>query len=116
MNILYRMYCRMFQTVFKLAIPILPYHDPKILNNVSDIPTELKGAGADNVLIVTDKVLNSLGMLEPLKECLIKHGISFTVYDKTVPNPTVANVEEARDVYLKNGCKALTVLEISSAV
>lgn len=107
MNIFQKMYCRVFQTIFKIAIPILPYREPKIINSISEAPTELEQAGVDNVLIITDKTLHSLGMLEPLKACLSERGIIYTVYDNTVANPTIENVEQARVSYIENGCNGL---------
>ncbi len=36
-----KFYCRVFQGVFRLALPILPYRDPKLLTNIEDIPQAL---------------------------------------------------------------------------
>ena len=35
MNILFKIYCRTYQLCFKLALPILPYRDPKIIDKIS---------------------------------------------------------------------------------
>ncbi len=40
MNIFKKIYCRSFQTVFKIA-PFLPYRKPKIVSALSDIPSVL---------------------------------------------------------------------------
>ena len=42
MNIISKMYCRIFQFCFHLALPILPYREPKIYKNVADIVKLLK--------------------------------------------------------------------------
>lgn len=107
MNPIQKIFCRCFQTVLRLVLPILPYRDPKILNSVEAVPDCLKQKKLTNVLIVTDGYLHLSGMLEPLKKALKKNGISYTVYDEVVPNPTVLNVELARERYLQNGCQAL---------
>lgn len=98
---------RTYQTVFKLAIPILPYRSPAILDSVQKVPEVLQKENAGRVLLVTDRFLNSSGMIEPLKKALEEAGIGCTVYDETVPNPTIENVEAARQLYIKEGCKAL---------
>ena len=116
MNLLKKIYCRAFQTVFKLAIPILPYRDPKILHSVSEAPVELKEKGIDRVLIVTDSVLHKLGMLDGLKAALEKADIRFCIFDGTVSNPTVKNVEEARELYIQNRCRALIGFGGGSAI
>ena len=46
-------------------------------------------------------------MLEPLKKALTESGIRYTIYDEVVANPTVLNVELARERYVQNGCEAL---------
>lgn len=116
MNLLYKFYCRAFQAVFKLAIPLLPYRDPKIVESVSELPAVFIEKGIDRVLIVTDKQLESLGMTTALKNSLAAYGIGYTVYDRTVPNPTIRNVEEARAFYLQNRCSALIGFGGGSAI
>ena len=116
MNRIYQIYCRAFQGVFRLAIPLLPYRDPKILNRVSRIPQELQARKLQSVLIVTDRFLHEMGMLDELKRCLSEQNIRYTVYDRTVPNPTVNNVEEARGLYLHHDCQALIGFGGGSAI
>ncbi len=112
MNPFYKIYCRVFQTIFKLAIPILPYRNPRIINKTADVANELKSNGCNNVLIVTDKTLHELGKIEKLKKALQINNIGYTVYDGTVPNPTVKNVEEAS----KNNCDSLIGFGGGSAI
>lgn len=107
MNPIEKLYCRAFQTGFRIAIPILPYRDPKVLASEQEIAEVLLQKGIASVLIVTDKSLHGLGLLEPLKVALETVKVRYAVYDKTVANPTVANVEEARELYLGNECKAI---------
>ena len=107
MNPLKRIYCRTFQIALKTVLPILPYRDPELLHSVAELPKEFHQKKIQKVLIVTDKWLHSTGMLESLKEALAKENISYVVYDETIPNPTIQNVEEAREYYLVNECQAL---------
>lgn len=105
MNIFKKIYCRIFQTCFHLAIPILPYRDPKILNSIEELPQEFAGRGIKKVLLVTDPVIRGLtGKLETL---LPEAGIECIVYDKTNANPTVSNVNEALAIYVGEKCEAL---------
>ena len=107
MNTLKKIYCRISQTVFWLAIPFLPYSDPKLLDATTDLPTELKRRGIGSVIIVTDKSIHGFGLIEPLKRALEQENIRYVVYDDTVPNPTVDNVEAALALYHANGCQGL---------
>ena len=116
MNFLSRFYCRSFQLVLRLALPILPYRKPRILNRVEEIPGVLREKGITQVMIVTDGFLHLSGMLEPLKAALRTSGIGCTVYDEVVPNPTVLNVELARERYLREGCQGLIGFGGGSAI
>ena len=105
MNIFKKIYCRIFQGCFHLAIPILPYRDPKILNSIEELPQEFASKGIKKVLLVTDPVIRSLtGKLETL---LPENGIECVVYDKTNANPTVSNVDEALALFVGEKCDAL---------
>ncbi|MGM9567311.1 MAG: iron-containing alcohol dehydrogenase, partial [Clostridia bacterium] len=107
MRPLKKIYCRVFQSVFRLVLPILPYRNPEILRRLGDVPPRLKEKNIRRVLMVTDENLRNLGLTAPLEEALWKAGVFCAVYDRTVPNPTVANAEEAREIYLDNGCEAV---------
>lgn len=37
MNLMKKIYCRAFQTVFKVALPFLPYRKPKLLNDMPEL-------------------------------------------------------------------------------
>lgn len=116
MNPLTKIGCRIFQTGLRLVIPILPYRSPKVLSSVQEVPAVLKEKGISRVLLVTDGFLHLSGMLEPLKQALAENGIGCTVYDETVPNPTVWNVEMARERYLADGCQGLIGFGGGSAI
>ncbi|MBQ9832123.1 MAG: iron-containing alcohol dehydrogenase [Clostridia bacterium] len=107
MNIFKKIYCRVFQTVFKIAIPILPYRNPVILNSVQDIPKQLKSKEISCVLLVTDKSIRQLGISTQLESLLKDNNIKCVIYDETVANPTVKNVEDARALYIKNNCRGI---------
>ena len=107
MNIIKRMYCRTFQTVFKLALPILPYREPKILKTDKEIINVLKQNNIGNVMLVTDKGISNLGLTSSLEKELKESKIKVTVYSDTVANPTTKNVEEALKRYKENNCMAL---------
>lgn len=107
MNILKKAYCRAFQFCFKMALPVLPYREPEILEGMQQIAKVLNSKKLDKVLIVTDKGISSLGLLDELKRELENSEISYVIYDDTVPNPTIDNVEEARKIYIENNCQAI---------
>ena len=107
MNISSKIFCRVFQTAFHLALPFLPYREPEIFESTDHIPQLLKEKGIASVLLVTDQGLRSAGVTKHLEELLAEEGVRCAVYDKTRANPTVHNVEEARELYLSEKCQAL---------
>lgn len=42
-----------------------------------------------------------------MKKTLSEHSLPYTIYDKTVANPTTVNVAEALELYHKNGCDVI---------
>ena len=57
MNILKKLWCRTFQLGFRIAQPILPYREPKILNAIEEIPEALAKENINSVLLITDGFL-----------------------------------------------------------
>lgn len=107
MNQLQKVYCRIYQTAFRIAMPVLPYRVPKIFRNITAIPPLLKKCNINNVLLVTDQGLRKAGVTASLEKLLEKSGIRCMVYDKTCANPTVHNVEEARELYVSEKCEGI---------
>ncbi len=107
MNPIKKAYCRICQTVLRLAIPLLPYRKQSILTGIELLPPLFHEKGIQSVLLVTDAGVRTLGLTQHLEELLAREQIVCTVYDKTVANPTTANVEEARPRDLAAGCPAL---------
>ncbi|MBQ8207245.1 MAG: iron-containing alcohol dehydrogenase [Clostridia bacterium] len=107
MNVFKKIYCRAYQIAFHAALPFLPYREPKILSGIEEIPAVLSELGINNVLLVTDQGLRKMNATAELERVLAENGVKCSVYDKTKANPTVENVEEARDTYIKEGCQCL---------
>ena len=107
MNLPKKIYCRTFQTAFKIALPFLPYRKPEISGSVSHIPDILTKNGCDTVLIVTDAGIRKLGLTKGLEETLSHHNIPYFIYDKTNVNPTTENVDEAVAMYTAGNCNAI---------
>ena len=116
MFILKKIGCRIFQTAFRAALPILPYREPKIISALSELGDVLKKEKCRSVLIVTDAGVEKCGLTRPLKDALRESGISYLTYSETRPNPTVANVEAALTLYRCAGCDGLITIGGGSAM
>ncbi len=108
MSTLNNAYCRVFQKVMKVSVNFLDWTPPKVIRGagaVKQLPQLVKSEGLDNVLVVTDKGLMGLHLLDGLFEGLEKEGIKYSVYDEVQPNPTIYNVEDALKIYKDNNCQ-----------
>lgn len=101
---------RVYQKVFKLAMNFMDWSEPQLLEGAGSIlklPEFIKSKGINKVLVVTDKGLMGLNLLDPMFEKLTEVGVDYVVYDGVQPNPTIPNIEDCKDMYVKNGCKGI---------
>ena len=74
----------------------LPWREPELLHgpgSLEGLAGKVKSLGIGRVLIITDRDIAKLGLLDVLLVGLNALGIKYLVYDKTVANPTIDNVE-----------------------
>lgn len=116
MNFLKHAYCRIYQTAFRAAIPFLPYREPAILHRCEELADILTKEHIENLMVVTDAGIVKCGLTEKLCSVLDESHISYCIYDRTAPNPTVKNVEEAFSLYKEHGCQALIAIGGGSAM
>lgn len=78
--------------------------------SAEQIPARLQIIGGTKPLVVTDQGIVAVGILKQVTDILDSVGMKYSVYDKTVPNPTDKNVEAAFEVYKKENCDSLITL------
>jgi len=110
MSVFYHAYCRVYQQAFRLAANFLPWRRPEILEDAGELVGLLKGKEASRILLVTDAGILRVGLDRELVKTLESGGIAVVCYGDTEPNPTIANIEEARALYLEQDCQALIAL------
>ncbi len=116
MNVIEAIYCRLFQFCFRLAMPFLPYREPKRLSKLEEIVPELNAKGLTKTLVVTDPGLRQTPAFARLLTILDVGNISVTLYDRTCANPTTQNVEEAKGLYRAENCQAIIAFGGGSAM
>ncbi len=107
---MYKAYCRAYQKTFKLASRFFKWRTPELLegeNSLLALPALVKEKGLRRVLVVTDQGIAALGLMNPLLEGLKVQQVDVAVYDRTVPNPTIDNIEEAYSLYKQYLCEAI---------
>lgn len=105
-----KMYCRIYQAVFKIGMYLIPWGMPETLEgpgSVKKLPELIKEKGYSKVLVVTDKVLMDLGLPKGMLEAMDEGGIEYVIYDGVQPNPTDRNVNEGLKLFKENGCQAM---------
>ncbi|MCD6585635.1 MAG: iron-containing alcohol dehydrogenase [Desulfobacteraceae bacterium] len=98
------------QRVMKTASKILPFPIPVLLTgpgSVKKLAENIKVRRLKNVLVVTDKILMDLKLLDGLFDSLHENEVKYVVYDEVEPNPTIESVENGRKVYQKNKCDGI---------
>ena len=66
--------------------------------------TDIAKLGFKKALVVTDVVLNQVGLVGSVTEKLGEQGIESVVFDGTQPNPTCGNVEAGLKLLQENDC------------
>ena len=101
---------RTYQSVFKIAMFAFDWSEPETLEGpgaIRKLPEFIKSKGVNKVLVVTDKGLMGIHLLDSLFEEMTKAGVEYVVYDGTEPNPSIENIEDARQLYVDNNCEGL---------
>ena len=101
---------RINQKILKLGLCFMNWKEPTVFDGegaVLQLPAFIKEKGINRVLIVTDKGLMSLHLLDPLFLELQKQGIYYVVYDDVQPNPTIPNIECCKDAYINHKCQGI---------
>ncbi|MFX1497876.1 MAG: iron-containing alcohol dehydrogenase [Promethearchaeota archaeon] len=83
---------------------------PKVLagpGNIKNLYKELKSEGVGKPLIVTDKGLTKIKLLDGMLRTFEENNIEFIVFDDVAPNPTITMVESAKNTYLENRCDCI---------
>lgn len=110
MSKLFNAYCRVYQKALYAGTFFLDWTKPEVIKGagaVKNLPAAVKERGLKKVLIVTDKGLMSLNLLDSLFEELKNASIDYVVFDKVQPNPTIDNIEDAVELYLENSCQGI---------
>lgn len=97
-------------------MPILPYREPKVVSSCSALSDVFVKEKAKSVLVITDAGIVKNNLVAPLEAVLQQNKVKYAIYDKTQPNPTVKNVEDALVLYRQNKCDTLIAIGGGSAM
>ena len=88
----------------------------------SELATEIKARGFKKALLVSDKVLDSCGVLKKVKDVLDGAGISYDTFLDIKQNPTIKNCKDGLAKYNESGADFLiavgggSVMDVAKAI
>ncbi|BDR15012.1 L-threonine dehydrogenase [Vibrio sp. STUT-A11] len=71
---------------------------------LKDAADSIQSQGFKKGLIVTDKILNQIGVVEQVQGLLNERSVATVVFDGTQPNPTINNVNDGLALLKQNEC------------
>ncbi|HHV13636.1 MAG TPA: iron-containing alcohol dehydrogenase [Clostridiales bacterium] len=107
---MYKVYCRLYQKGLKIAAYFLKWREPELIqgkNSILQLSGYLKKQHISRVLLVTDHQILSIGLMDSMLRDFKEKKIHAVIYDKTVPNPTIENIEEGLCLYHREKCEAI---------
>lgn len=73
-------------------------------DSLKDAGKDIVNLGFKKALIVTDKILVDIKLVDKLTNVLTEVGVEYVIFDGTQPNPTVTNVEDGLKLVKENNC------------
>ena len=110
---MYRIFCRIYQRIMKIAMRLLPWKTPEILEgpgSLSQLPALIQNEGFSHVLLVTGDALWKQGRLDEFFHQLEELHISYTLFHGIPSDPTQREVEIGVRLFTENSCQALIAI------
>ncbi|MEP7705405.1 iron-containing alcohol dehydrogenase [Paraglaciecola sp. 25GB23A] len=112
-------FLKIYMFIFKCITFMLPFKWPRIFEGSGsslELCRHIAAQGHKKVLLVSDAMLVKLGLLDGMKAELAKHGVTLTIYDGVMPDPTIAQIEAGVSVLKANGCEAVLAVGGGSSI
>jgi len=119
MNIIRKIWQRVYMFIFYKAAALLPWRQPELIKGngaMLEIPKKIKEIGLDNCFLVLDPGLVKLGLTDPLVEEFKKTGLQYQIFTKLEPNPKICDIEEGVKLYNSSNSKCICVIGGGSAM
>ncbi len=97
-----KVFCRVYQAAVRTAMVFMPWRQPELITGEGCFRSLPQKVGKGFPLVICDKSGVARGVTKGLE--------NYPLYDGVLPNPTVAQVEEAVKLYEKNGCDCIVAV------
>ncbi|MGB4985284.1 MAG: iron-containing alcohol dehydrogenase [Erysipelotrichaceae bacterium] len=104
---------RIYQFILKMGVKVIPYKKVKVIkgeNSILKIKDVLIDNNINNVFIINGRTITKLGLLNPLIKLLDESQIKYTFYNKVSSDPTIDNILDCTNEYIK--CEAQAIVAI----
>ena len=103
----------------KVAMTVIPAPRPTVFSGEGaalKLCQAIAGFGHQKVLIVSDKILNNLGVLRPLEAKLQELGVKVAIFDGVLPDPTFSIAEACLQHYHVENCDSVLAVGGGSSI
>ena len=80
------------------------------VGSLKKLPEILKEVGSDHVFLISDRMLETIGVVKKITDIIEAGNIKCTSYLEVLPNPTVDIVNEATALYKESGASCIIAL------
>ncbi len=80
------------------------------VGTISQLPEMLEKNGSKKVLVISDKGLESLGVVKKITDVVENSGLEYALFVDVEANPSVDTVEAAKEAYLASGATSIVAL------
>ncbi|MGL5067362.1 MAG: iron-containing alcohol dehydrogenase [Sarcina sp.] len=80
------------------------------IGSLNKLPEILKNNNSEHVFLISDRGLESIGVVKKVQDIIEDKGIKVTTFLDVVPNPTINIVSDASESYKKCGATSLVAL------
>ncbi len=105
--------------LIKLTAQVLPQAKPTLLTgpgSADELCEAVAFMGKKRVLIVTDKVLVEIGLIQRFVDVLEKNGTQAVIFDGVKPDPTFDEANAGMAMYLQRQCDAILAIGGGSSI
>jgi alcohol dehydrogenase class IV len=94
----------------KVAAAVIPMPKPTLFTGPGsslELCKAINQLGIKKVMIATDEVLVSIGLLDSITNCLDELNVEYVIFDGILPDPTYDQVQTGLEVLRNNNCEAI---------
>lgn len=85
-------------------------------NTLRCLDTEIKSIGVNRLLVVTDKFIESVGLVDRVSQRLLEAGLDLKVYNGVETEPVLGSISAALELFTETGCEAVLGLGGGSCI